>query len=232
MLCGDNKMAVIAYVRVSTEKQDTASQLHEIKAFCKSQGLTLDQVIEVEMSSRKSTKERRIDELVSRLKKGDTLIVSELSRVGRSLAEVVLLVEKLVKKGVRFVAIKQMLTLNGNIDPITRAMVGLLSIFGQLERDLISQRTKNGLAAAKARGVKLGNPNLKADNEKRSRRAQEFAESLRSTIEGYINQGMTQRQIVDEMNRVGIKTRRGYEWRLIGLQNVLKRLSLKTRQSR
>jgi len=71
-------------------------------------------------------------------------------------------------------------------------MIGLFSIFGEMERDMISQRTKNGLAHAKARGVKLGNPNLKRDNKVKQERAQKFAESLRTTLEGYVAQGMTQ----------------------------------------
>ena len=127
--------------------------------------------------------------------------------------------------------VKQNIVLNGKPDPVTKAMIGLFSIFGEMERDMISQRTKNGLAHAKARGVKLGNPNLQRDNKVKQERAQKFAESLRTTLEAYVAQGMTQRAIVDELNHVGIKTRRGGRWSLIQLQNVLKRLGLKTRRS-
>ena len=222
----------LAYLRVSTLKQDIENQTHEIERYCRRRELSVDDWIKVEQSTRRTTKERRIDELMSMLKKDDTLIVSELSRLGRSLSEVVSLVERLVKMKVRLIAIKQGLVMNGKPDPVTKAMIGLFSIFGEMERDMISQRTKNGLAHARARGVRLGNPNLQRDNKVKQERAQQFAESLRATLEGYISQGMTQREIVVEMNNIGIKARRGGQWSLIQLQNVMKRLGLKTLNSR
>ena len=221
-------MATLAYLRVSTVKQDLENQRHEIKSYCSREGLEVDDWLLIEMSSRRTPKERRIDELLTKLKRDDTLIVSELSRLGRSLSEVVLLVENLIKKKVKLIAIKQNLKINGSPDPMTKAMIGLFSIFGEMERDMISLRTKNGLAHAKAKGVKLGNPNLPKDNKRRQERALNFAESLRPTLEGYITQGMSQRAIVNELNKVGIKSRRGGQWSLIQLQNVLKRLKLKT----
>jgi len=93
---------------------------------------------------------------------------------------------------------------------------------------LISQRTKNGLARVKAEGQKLGNPNLKADHRKRIEKANAFAENLRVTITGFIKDGSAQRQIVDELNRIGVKTPRGYEFKLTTLQRVMKRLGLST----
>jgi putative DNA-invertase from lambdoid prophage Rac len=221
----------VAYLRVSTLKQDIENQTHEIEKYCACNQITVDEWLKVELSSRKTTKQRRIDELLTMLRRGDTLIVSELSRLGRSLSEVVLLIERLVKMKVRLVAIKQHIVLNGKPDPVTKAMIGLFSIFGEMERDMISQRTKNGLAHAKARGVKLGNPNLQCDNKIKQQKAQRFAESLRTTLEGYVAQGMTQRSIAAELDRVGIKTRRGGQWSLAQVQNVLKRLELKTQQS-
>jgi DNA invertase Pin-like site-specific DNA recombinase len=213
-------------------KQDLENQRHEIDRYCEKEGLAVDQWIDVEMSSRKTTKERRIDELLGQLKKKDTLIVSELSRLGRSLGEVVLLVEHLIKKKVRLIAIKQNLKINGSPDPVTKAMIGLFSIFGEMERDMISLRTKNGLAAAKARGVKLGNPNLKRDNKVRQEKALAFAETLRPTLEAFIDQGKSQRFMVDALNQSGVKTRKGAQWNLNQLQAVLKRLGLKTQRTR
>jgi DNA invertase Pin-like site-specific DNA recombinase len=71
--------------------------------------------------------------------------------------KLVLLVEQLIKKKVRIIAIKQNLKINGSPDPVTNAMISLFALFGEMERDMISLRTKNGLAHAKAKGVKLGN---------------------------------------------------------------------------
>lgn len=98
----------------------------------------------------------------------------------------------------------------------------------EIERDLISQRTKNGLARVKAEGKKLGNPNLKADNRKRIEKANAFAENLRVTITSFIKEGRTQRQIVKELNRIGVRTQRGNEFKLTTLQRVMNRLGLST----
>ena len=95
----------------------------------------------------------------------------------------------------------------------------------------LSQRTKNGLALAKARGKKLGNPNLKADNQIRIEKANAWAGNLKGILTGLIDRGLTQRQIMDELNKAGIKTRRGADWKLITLQRTLKRLGLRTQKA-
>ena len=102
----------------------------------------------------------------------------------------------------------------------------------EIERDLISQRTKNGLARVKAEGKKLGNPNLKADNRKRIEKANTFAESLRGAITSFIKDGYAQREIVDELNRIGVRTSRGHDFQLTTLQRVMKRLGLTTLHSK
>jgi len=93
------------------------------------------------------------------------------------------------------------------------------------------QRTKMGLANAKSKGKKLGNPNLPKDNKIRQEKALKFAETLRPILEGFIARGMTQRGMVAELNKLGIKTRHYTIWRLLQLQIVLKRLCLKTKRS-
>ena len=102
-----------------------------------------------------------IDELLSVLNEGDLLIVSELSRLGRSVGQVVAMVDTLIKNKVKFVAIKENINLNGdrNQDMQTKVMITMFSLFAEIERDLISERTKAGLAAARAKGVLLGRPN-------------------------------------------------------------------------
>ena len=89
-------LVTYAYLRVSTMKQDLETQRYEIINYCKSNDLNVVKCLELEISSRKSTKERRIDELLSILKPGDTVIVSELSRIGRSISQVVVIVEGLL----------------------------------------------------------------------------------------------------------------------------------------
>lgn len=152
------KTKTIAYVRASTDKQDTDHQRLEILEFARQKGYRVDDYIELTMSSRKDPRERRIEELTQRLNAGDTLIVTELSRIGRSTGEVIMLVNKLVEQGVRLIVIKQKLDLQDKQDMTAKIMITLFSLFAELERDLISVRTKEALAAKKAQGKKLGKP--------------------------------------------------------------------------
>ena len=114
--------ATYAYLLVSTIKQDLETQRHEILRYCERNERNVDTWLEIEISSRKNMKERRIDELLSLLKKGDTVIVSELSRIGWSISQVVLIVEGFIKKHVNFIAIKQNIVLNGKLDMQAKVM--------------------------------------------------------------------------------------------------------------
>ncbi len=102
--------------------------------------------------------------------------------------------------------------------------IHIMAALAQYERKMISERTKAALARAKANGKQLGNPNLKADNRNRKKRAQEFAERLGPTLQALQRQGMSQRAVVVELNKLGVQTPRGGEWSLIQLQRVLRRL--------
>lgn len=215
---------VVAYLRVSTVKQDLQNQMIEIKNYCTKECIKIDETIKVELSSRKSRKDRLIDDLLRDLRAGDTLVTVELSRLGRSLSEVVGTVEALIKKRVKFIAIKENIVINGNNDMRTDVLVALFSLMAQIERRLISERTKAGLVRARAEGKKLGNPNLNLNNESYRKGAQEFALSLKPVLDGLRSQGYSQRKMVEELNRIGVKARHGGQWSLIQLQNVLKRL--------
>ncbi len=151
-------MKTVAYIRVSTNQQDLKNQKLEILEYAHKNNLAIDDFIEIEISSRKDIKKRRIDELIEMLNRDDILIVSELSRIGRSTGEVVNIVNELINKQVKFIAIKQNLTINGKHDIQTKVITTLFSLFAELERDLISQRTKQALEVKKAMGVKLGRP--------------------------------------------------------------------------
>ena len=118
----------------------------------------IDQFIESRISSRKSPIKRRIDEMLGMLQPGDRLLVSELSRLGRSLSQVIQIVETLVRRKIRFIAIKEAIEFDGKQDLRTKVMIALFGLFAEVERDLISERTKEGLAAAKAKGKLLGRP--------------------------------------------------------------------------
>jgi DNA invertase Pin-like site-specific DNA recombinase len=93
---------IFSYLRVSTDKQQIENQRIEILSYCKTNNLSIDETIEIKISSKKDLKRRHIDELLGRLKKGDTLIVSELSRLGRSIRELSVIIDQLVKKKSNF----------------------------------------------------------------------------------------------------------------------------------
>jgi len=150
---------VWAYIRVSTDSQDLTNQRLTILDWANSRGLKVDNWIEIAISSRKTTRERRIDELMANLQKGDILIVSELSRLGRSIAEIITIVNELVAKEIDLILVKQNLELrSGKQDMGTKIMVTIFGLLAELERDLISERTKMGLARAREQGKKLGRP--------------------------------------------------------------------------
>ena len=218
----------IAYLRVSTDQQELETQKLEIEKYAESKNLPIDEWIQIEISSRKNMRDRRISELIKMVRRGDRLIVSELSRLARSMRETHNIVHDLSKRKVELHVIKQNLITKGVNDMATKILINAFGMAAEIERDLISQRTKNGLARAKAEGKKLGNPNLKADNQKRIEKANRYAESLRGTISSFIESGFTQRQIVDELNKIGVKTARGFEFTLITLQRILARLHLST----
>ena len=150
---------VIGYIRVSTDKQTTENQRLAILEYCNhGKNLKVDKWIEVTVSSRKSSKDRKLDELIEQLEAGDTLIVSELSRLGRSVGQVATLVDTLVKASVKIISIKEDMVLNGKPNIQTKVMLTMFSLFAEIERDLISERTKEGLKRAKAEGKQLGRP--------------------------------------------------------------------------
>jgi DNA invertase Pin-like site-specific DNA recombinase len=148
----------IAYIRVSTDEQDVNKQRLEILDYANHCGIKVDEFISIEISSSRTAKERRIEELMGKLRAGDTLIVSELSRIGRSIPEVIGLVNGLVERKIRLVAIKQNLDIKDNHEMSSKVIVTIFSLLAELERDLISSRTKAALAAIKSGGKTLGRP--------------------------------------------------------------------------
>ncbi len=151
-------MKTLAYLRVSTHNQDLDNQRLAILNFAQQEGITISDFIGVEVSSQKTPQKRRLDEVLEQLNKGDRLIVSELSRLGRSLGQIIAMVDTLVKKEIHFIAIKEAIRFEGKQDMQTKVMITLFALFSEIERDLISERTKEGLAKARASGKHLGRP--------------------------------------------------------------------------
>jgi len=137
--------------------QDAESQRLAILDYARVQGFTIDAVIEATASGRASER-RRTQELQEQLARGNRLVVSELSRLGRSLGQIVGLIDALITEGIAFVAITEGIRIEGRQDMPTKVMTTLFALFAEIERDLIAERTKEGRARARAAGKTLGRP--------------------------------------------------------------------------
>ena len=149
---------VYAYIRKSTDHQNTENQRLAIYKYADKEGIIIEQWFDVGCSSRKSNKERRINEMLETIDKGDTLIVSELSRLGRSVGQMLSIMDNLIKKEVKVISLKENIRLEGKHNIQSKIMITLIGLFAEIERDLISERTKEGLARARAMGKLLGRP--------------------------------------------------------------------------
>ncbi len=151
-------MKIIAYLRISTGGQELSNQRLAILDYAQHHHLQIDRFLEIQVSSRKSLKERGIDGLFAGMQAGDLLLVSELSRLGRRVGQVIQIVDDLIKHQIKFIAIKENIHLDGKQDIQSKVMVTMFGLFAEIERDLISERTCEGLAAARAKGRILGRP--------------------------------------------------------------------------
>jgi DNA invertase Pin-like site-specific DNA recombinase len=149
-------MLTVGYIRVSTDEQDLSKQRYLLLEYTQQQKLIIDQFIEIEVTSRKTPKERRIDELLALLSSGDHLLVAELSRLGRNMLETLNIINSLSEQGTRITFVRQpeLSTSGGH----GKLLLAIYSYFAEAERDYISLRTKQGLAAVKASGKLLGRP--------------------------------------------------------------------------
>jgi len=153
-----SRRQIIGYLRVSTIDQDTEKNKAAVLAFANAKGfIGKVEFVEEKISGLKSWKKRKLNDLVQSMQAGDILIVPELSRLGRSLVEVLEVLNTLKDKEVKVYSVKENFQLNGD-DMQSKVMRTMLGLFAEIERDLISARTKEGLAAAKASGKRLGRP--------------------------------------------------------------------------
>jgi DNA invertase Pin-like site-specific DNA recombinase len=146
----------IAYLRVSTIDQDLEKNKFQILQLANDKGLGRVQWVEEKVTSRVSRHKRQIATILDQLQRGDNLIISELSRLGRSMLECMEILSIASQKGIHIYAVKGNWRLDNSIQSKIVAMA--FSMAAEIERDLISQRTKEALAAKKKAGVKLGRP--------------------------------------------------------------------------
>ncbi len=147
---------IIAYIRCSTQKQQTSHQRHEIQEYADKNGLVIDRWMEETISSRKSLKKRKLGTLLEELQENDVLIATEISRLGRSLLEVMGILETCLSKNCQVITIKENYHLGNDIQ--SQVLAFAFGLSAQIERNLISQRTKSSLDNRRAAGVRLGRP--------------------------------------------------------------------------
>ena len=147
---------IYGYIRVSTDKQTVENQRFEITRFCECEKLAIDDWIEETQSGKMHYKKRLLGPLLDRLQKGDILICSELSRLGRNLLVIMEILNRLMEKEVKLWTIKDNFRLGDDIQ--SKVLAFAFGLSAEIERNLISQRTKEALARKRAEGVVLGRP--------------------------------------------------------------------------
>jgi len=146
----------VSYLRVSSKLQNTEKNKADILKFANDRKFGNVEFIEEKISGKKSWKERKLFDVINSLNKDDRLIVPELSRLGRSMLEIMEILSIAKDKEISVYAVKGEWELNGTIQ--SKIIATVFSMAAEIERDLISSRTKEALAARKAAGVKLGRP--------------------------------------------------------------------------
>jgi DNA invertase Pin-like site-specific DNA recombinase len=147
---------IVGYLRVSTLSQDLEKNKADILAYANDHRLGNVDFVQEVVSGKVSWKGRRIKEVIDSLDKDDWIIVAELSRLGRSMLEIMEIISEAKRKEINIHAIKNNWTLNGTIE--SKILLMVFSMASEIERDLISARTKEALRVRKESGVKLGRP--------------------------------------------------------------------------
>lgn len=144
------------YIRVSTDRQTTENQRFEIERFCEKQGLAIDSWIEETISATVDLNKRKLGRLMKKIHKDDLIIASELSRLGRNLLQVMSILHHCMDRGVQVWTIKDNYRLGSDIT--SKVLAFAFGLSAEIERNLISQRTKEALARLKAEGKCVGRP--------------------------------------------------------------------------
>lgn len=175
----NNILMIIAYSRTSTDKQHIGNQEEEIRKFAETKGLSIDKWHKEIMSGTKDKDDRIIGGLLKRVKKGDSIIVSEISRLSRRMFDIIAILNICMKKEVTLYSVKEGYVISDDIN--SKVMGFAFSLSAEIERNLISMRTKEALAQLKAQGAILGRPKGPSRQYKKLIR---HREKIRRRIEG------------------------------------------------
>lgn len=214
--------SVVTYYRVSTQRQGISGLGLEAQRHSVEQHLSarpheiIAEFIEIE-SGRKNDRPKLAEAIELCRKKKATLVIAKFDRLSRS----VHFISGLIESGIEFTA--------ADNPHANKMMVQLLAVFAEHEREQISKRTKEALAAAKARGVKLGAKDIKAlselGNKSIKAAADEFAEKLRPTIVGFRSRGIESAAAIgEELNQRSVASTKGGSWSPTTVRRLLKRL--------
>lgn len=172
---------VYGYIRVSTDKQTVENQRFEINRFCENHTMVVDRWIEETISGNKDVDKRKLGIILDSMQKDDILICAELSRLGRNLLMIMAILNQCMKQEVQVWTIKDNYRLGSDIN--SKVLAFAFGLSAEIERNLISQRTKEALARKKAEGVILGRPKgSKSKIRKLTGREAEIQELLNKRI--------------------------------------------------
>lgn len=181
---------IYGYLRVSTDKQTLENQEFEIKTFCEREHISIDKWITETISGTKDFEKRKLGKLLKKLKKGDVLICSEISRLGRNLLQIMTILNICMKKESQVWIIKDNYRLG--VDIQSKVLAFAFSLSAEIERNLISQRTKEALHRIRASGRKLG-------REFGSRNKKHILDGREQSIARLLNKGVPKTQVAKMM---------------------------------
>ncbi|MDE7292659.1 MAG: master DNA invertase Mpi family serine-type recombinase [Treponemataceae bacterium] len=181
------------YIRVSTDRQTVENQRFEINAFCKRQNLAIDGWIEETISGTKNYDKRKLGSLLKTVKKDDLIICAELSRLGRNLFMIMEILHICMNKECKVWTIKDNYRLGDDIQ--SKVLAFAFGLSAEIERNLISQRTKEALKLRKAEGVVFGRPKGRKTSPEKHK-----LYGKREIIDELLTIGISQRRIAKELN--------------------------------
>ena len=182
---------VIAYIRVSTELQTYDGQKYEIEKWTRQRQWQVDHWVLEKVSGTRQLDKRTLGKLLRKMKSGDVLVCTELSRLGRNMMMVMSILNTCSQKGIRIYSIKDNFELSDSLN--AKIIAFAFSLAAEIERNLISQRTREALAAKRAAGVKLGRPFGKSRERKRF-------EQKKAYIREQLAQGVTIGTLAKELH--------------------------------
>lgn len=184
-------MSVIAYLRVSTDKQHIENQKEAILRFARTRELTIDRWVTETVSGKTSDRDRKLGPLLRRMQSGDTLIVTEISRLSRTLTDLMSILGRCLQKNIILYSTKEGYAFDNSIN--SKVLAFAFGLVAEIEHNLMSLRTKEALAQRKSEGIHIGRP-YGTDIKKR------ILVANRHTIADMLRQGRTVNHICRTFN--------------------------------